>query len=72
VARRVGDRLVLAQYHPAAALHQASLRRTIEDDFRQVTHALAQAEKLPAPAAPAAAPAPTAPPEPEPKQLSLF
>jgi DNA polymerase len=72
VARRVDDRLVLAQYHPAAALHQASLRRTIEDDFRQVTHALAQAEKLPPQAPPAAAPAPAAPPEPEPKQLSLF
>ena len=29
-------RWVVPMYHPAAALHQGSLRRTIEDDFRKI------------------------------------
>src|SRR4029079_13948666 len=33
-AERVGDRYVVPMYHPAAALHQQSLRETIMDDFR--------------------------------------
>ncbi len=35
-ARRVGGLLVVPMYHPAAALHQGSLRKTIEDDFRKL------------------------------------
>ena len=35
-----------AMYHPAAALHQQSLRRTIEEDMRQVPNLLAQADAL--------------------------
>jgi DNA polymerase len=74
VARRHGDRLVLPMYHPAAALHQASLRRTVEDDFRRLPAVLAEARSLcaappPAPVVPAGQPAEPAEP---PKQLSLF
>lgn len=35
-ARRVGSLLVVPMYHPAAALHQGSLRKTIEEDFRKL------------------------------------
>ena len=70
VARRHGGRMIVPMYHPAAALHQGSLRRVVEEDFLRVPQALAEARKLAAaPAAvevpPKAAPAP-------PKQMSLF
>jgi uracil-DNA glycosylase len=71
VARRHGTRLVLPMYHPAAALHQGSLRRVVEDDFRQVPVALAEARKLEA-AASAPPPEPPRPPADPAKQLSLF
>lgn len=32
-ARKVGDQIYLPMYHPAAALHQPSLRSTVEADF---------------------------------------
>lgn len=34
--RKVGERWVVPMYHPAAALHQGSLRRVIEDDFKKI------------------------------------
>ena len=34
--RRIDGIMVVPMYHPAAALHQASLRRTIEDDFKKL------------------------------------
>jgi DNA polymerase len=34
--RRKGDLIVVPMYHPAAALHQASLRRVIEADFARL------------------------------------
>ncbi len=34
--RKVGNVWVVPMYHPAAALHQGSLRRTIEEDFKRV------------------------------------
>jgi DNA polymerase len=72
VARRHGERMVLPLYHPAAALHQNTLRRTVEEDFRRLPAILEAARKLSAPVAPAVpAPAP-AKDEPEPEQLSLF
>ncbi|MBI2918808.1 MAG: uracil-DNA glycosylase [Chloroflexi bacterium] len=46
-------------YHPAAALHQPSLKRTLEEDFKRVPALLAEA-------------APAAPDKPQPEQLSLF
>jgi DNA polymerase len=42
--KRVGRRLVVPMYHPAAALHQQSLRATIEDDFGKLPRILAEAE----------------------------
>jgi DNA polymerase len=52
---------VVPMYHPAAALHQASLRRTIEQDFRKLPDVLAEALQTEA-----------APAEPEPVQMQLL
>jgi DNA polymerase len=46
-ARNVGGRLVVAMYHPAAALHQQSLRKTVEEDFKRLPELIAKAGKLP-------------------------
>ncbi len=35
-----------AMYHPAAALHQQSLRQTIQEDMLKIPHLLAQAEEV--------------------------
>ncbi len=69
--RRVGDLWVVPMYHPAAALHQGSLRRVIEEDFKKIPGYVAQAVKehdmaRHAVAAVAAAAAP------EPAQMKLF
>jgi DNA polymerase len=42
--KRAGSRLVVPMYHPAAALHNGSLRSTIEDDFKQLPKFLAEQE----------------------------
>lgn len=34
--KKFGDLVVLPMYHPAAALHQPSLRRTLEEDFKKI------------------------------------
>jgi len=39
--RRVGDKVVFPMYHPAAALHQGSLRRVIEEDMQKLPDVLA-------------------------------
>jgi uracil-DNA glycosylase len=44
-ARRVDGRVVVAMFHPAAALHQPSLRDAIEDDFRNLRQIVADAQK---------------------------
>jgi len=44
-ARQFGNRVVVPMYHPAAALHQASLRSTIEADFERLPRILAQARE---------------------------
>lgn len=41
--RRFGSRTVVPMYHPAAALHQGSLRGAIEDDFDQLGRIVAKA-----------------------------
>jgi DNA polymerase len=41
--KRIGDVTVVPMYHPAAALHQASLRRTIEADFRKLPELVREA-----------------------------
>jgi DNA polymerase len=61
--RLVNGRMVVAMYHPAAALHQPSLRKQVEDDFARLPEWLARAER---------APAPESSPSSGPEQLSLF
>ncbi len=43
--KKVGRRLVVPMYHPAAALHQAALRGAIEDDFAKLPKFLAEVER---------------------------
>jgi DNA polymerase len=44
---QVKGRLVVAMYHPAAALHQGSLKPTLERDFSQLPQLIARAEQAP-------------------------
>jgi len=57
--RKQDNVICYAMYHPAAALHQGSLRKIIEADMLKIPQILAQAENL-------------AEAEAEPQQLSLF
>ena len=41
--RKVGDRFVIAMFHPAAALHQLSLKDTIMADFAKLPELLKEA-----------------------------
>jgi uracil-DNA glycosylase len=66
--RRIGDRFVIAMFHPAAALHQAALKPAILKDFAQLPKLLEQARA----ALKTAAPAVVVEPQEEPKQLNLF
>jgi uracil-DNA glycosylase family 4 len=66
--RRVGDRFVIAMFHPAAALHQASLKPAILKDFAQLPALLEQARAALKRSAPKVAEESTE----EPKQLSMF
>lgn len=45
-AKRVGKRLIVPMYHPAAALHQQALKATIQQDFARLPKFLAEAEML--------------------------
>src|SRR3972149_6112023 len=56
-ARRVNGAWVVPMYHPAAALHQGSLRQPIEDDFSKIPAYLEQARREPEPSGPQPAPA---------------
>ena len=58
-AKKQDGIILYAMYHPAAALHQGSLRKIIEADMLKIPQILAQAEKL-------------TEAETEPQQLSLF
>lgn len=40
--KKVGRRLIVPMYHPAAALHQAALKATIEADFLKLPRILAE------------------------------
>jgi DNA polymerase len=68
-ARRLNGTWVVPMYHPAAALHQGSLRRTIEDDFKKVPAYLEQARRDAAEAEQAALAIAA---EPEPTQMKLL
>jgi hypothetical protein len=67
--RRIGERFVIAMFHPAAALHQSSLKPAIQKDFAQLPKLLEQARVALKRAA--SAPADEVPKE-DPKQLSMF
>jgi len=45
-ARKQDNIIYFAMYHPAAALHQQSLRQTIEADMLKIPPLLAQAEPV--------------------------
>jgi uracil-DNA glycosylase family 4 len=62
-AKHVDGRLVVAMFHPAAALHQPGLKKSIEDDFRKLPALIEQARKTASSASP---------PPPDATQLSLF
>ena len=40
----IKGRLIVAMYHPAAALHQRSLRPVLEADFARLPDLIAQAD----------------------------
>ena len=63
-ARTIGNRLVVAMFHPAAALHQPQYRSSIEQDFKKLPEYIAKVE-----AVQSAAPQPA---EDDAQQLSLF
>jgi uracil-DNA glycosylase family 4 len=68
--RKVGNRFVIAMFHPAAALHQPQLKTTILADFAKLPQLLEVARKELAKSAPAAVKVEE--PKEESKQLSLF
>ena len=43
--KEVGGRLVVPMYHPAAALHNSSLKSAIEEDFRKLPRILAERDR---------------------------
>jgi DNA polymerase len=59
--RKVGGVIYYPMYHPAAALHQPSLRRTVAEDMRRIPELIEQAAQI------AESPLP-----PEAEQLRLF
>lgn len=61
-ARTIGGRLVVAMFHPAAALHQPQYRSLIEQDFKKLPELIAKAEAVETPK----------PPDDNPEQMSLF
>jgi uracil-DNA glycosylase family 4 len=65
-AMKVRGRLIVAMYHPAAALHQRSLRPIIEADFARLPDLIKQAGEMPE------YQEKTSEDKQEPKQLSLF
>jgi len=58
-AQRRDNTIYYAMYHPAAALHQQSLRQTIEADMHRIPALLAEVKTM-------------AEEEPQPQQLSMF
>ena len=58
-ARKKDGIIHFAMYHPAAARHQQSLRKIIEEDMRKIPSLLVQAEEV-------------GEEEPKPQQLSMF
>src|SRR5947209_5805701 len=69
-ARKIDGRICIAMYHPAAGLHQASLKDVIRQDFKEIPLVIAEAERMAAEST-VKAPSPAKKEEP-PQQLSLF
>src|SRR5207302_8282675 len=44
-ARKFDGRICIAMYHPAAGLHQQSLKETIRSDFKKIPLIMAEAER---------------------------
>ncbi|HEY6287391.1 MAG TPA: uracil-DNA glycosylase [Ktedonobacteraceae bacterium] len=44
-ARKIDGRICIAMYHPAAGLHQQSLKDTIRSDFKKIPQIMAEAER---------------------------
>lgn len=44
-ASKIGGRIVVAMFHPAAALHQPALRQSIEDDFAHLRNIIDELHK---------------------------
>jgi DNA polymerase len=65
-ALQVRGRLVIPMFHPAAALHQPSLRPIVEKDFSRLPELISRAADAPQVVEPAVDE------KQEPKQLSLF
>ena len=60
--RKIGEIVYVPMFHPAAALHQPTLRKTVEEDFAKLPKILADLTKVEE----------AAPPLDQPQQLSLF
>jgi len=69
--KKIGDRYVIPMFHPAAALHQASLKPAILADFAKLPEMLEEARRGLG-RAPAALPAAPDATQVDPKQLSMF
>ncbi len=69
-ARKKDGYICIAMYHPAAALHQASLKDIIREDFKKIPIVIAEAERLATEGQMKAEP--PKPKEEPPQQLSLF
>lgn len=63
-AQEINGRLIVPMYHPAAALHQPSLRNTVKEDFAMLPGLIASGPETP--------PSPTDSESSDPEQLSLF
>lgn len=70
-ARKKDGYICIAMYHPAAGLHQASLKDVIREDFKKIPLVIAEAERMAATPLPTL-PEPIQPREEPPQQLSLF
>jgi len=70
--RWVDGRLIVPMYHPAAALHQPTLRPALEKDFTHLPEWIAQAQAALKPKIVERVEAPAPRPKDEPTQLTLF
>ena len=61
-ARTIGGRMVVAMFHPAAALHQPQYRSPIEQDFKKLPELIAKMEAIETPMSA----------DEDPQQMSLF